>query len=445
MNQEDIFKKIGLILDELQDQYQYLAQNPKQLNELELELFMANANFLSDHVQIVRKLNSTKVVKEIPEHTSAASEDVSGHVEEKVGDTWSVDEPQAIAAPVALNTEPVTSASSNHQEEWFNQVEEIKEELTEELTPNEAVVERVAAVELREETAGDQEEIAAHSEETEEHRLKEGVESPMERESFKLDKEPSTFEFILKDVGATDQFEFEEKSVDEIFDRPLSKEEEEVIAQKQRIKEQEARAKTEIEAADELGPEPFLVAKEEDVAPPASTQLVLDDFERKEVQVEIPVPEVPVTAAYSPVESYKREEPAQKIEEIIYKAEEPIRKVEEPVQSVQKTEESARPTLNELLARQNGTNNINTENSRNAITDLKQGINMNDKMLYIKDLFNGYNLAYAEVIDLLNKMPDFKTADSFLQNNYAAKNNWASRQATVDKFYELLNQRFQAK
>ncbi|MNY48867.1 hypothetical protein D3C86_1842400 [compost metagenome] len=66
-------------------------------------------------------------------------------------------------------------------------------------------------------------------------------------------------------------------------------------------------------------------------------------------------------------------------------------------------------------------------------------------MLYIKDLFNGYNLAYAEVIDLLNKMPDFKAADSFLQNNYALKNNWASRQATVDKFYELLNQRFPAK
>ncbi|SHF80957.1 hypothetical protein SAMN04488522_103729 [Pedobacter caeni] len=442
MNQEDIFKKIGLILDELQDQYQYLAQNPKQLNELELELFMANASFLSDHVQIVRKLNSAKVVKEIPEHTSAAQE----NVEEKVTNTWSAEEPQAISVPVvvAANAEAVTTPSSNHQEEWFNQVEEIKEEITEELSENEVVAETTAAVELKEETAGHSAAAVEPQEAAEEPQVKKVAESPMERELFKLDKEPSTFEFILKDVGATDQFEFEEKSVDEIFDRPLSKEEEEVIAQKQRIKEQEARAKTEIETADELGPEPFLVEREEDVVPLASTQLVLDDFERKEVQVEIPAPEVPVAAAYSAVESYKREEPVQKVEEVVYKAEEPVHKVEEPVQPVQKTEESARPTLNEILARQNGTN-INTDNSRNAITDLKQGINMNDKMLYIKDLFNGYNLAYAEVIDLLNKMPDFKTADSFLQNNYAAKNNWASRQATVDKFYELLNQRFQAK
>ena len=80
-----------------------------------------------------------------------------------------------------------------------------------------------------------------------------------------------------------------------------------------------------------------------------------------------------------------------------------------------------------------------------SVTDLKQAISLNDKMRYIKDLFNGYNLAYAEAIDLLNKMPDFKTADAFLQNNYAVKNNWSSKQDTVDQFYELLNQRFPAK
>ena len=397
MNQEDIFKKIGLILDELQDQYEYLAQNPKQLNELELELFMANANFLSDHVQIVRKLNSTKVVKEIPEHTSAAPETV----EERVAE-----------APV-------------HPEEWSHQAEEIPNEIAEELNDNKILAEEAEPV--------------AVAEEIEQHQINERfVESPIERDLFKLDKEPSTFEFILKDIGATDQFEFEEKSVDEIFDRPLSKEEEEVIAQKQRMREQDAQVKIETETDDELGPEPFLVAKEEDIIPAASTQLVLDDFERKEVQAfkeEVIVEEAPVV--------YKGEEPV--IEAPVIDA--PVvemSKIEVSKVETPKSEEPARPTLNELLARQNGNSNVNTDNSRNSITDLKQGINLNDKMLYIKDLFNGYNLAYAEVIDLLNKMPDFKTADSFLQNNYAVKNNWASRQGTVDKFYELLNQRFPA-
>jgi hypothetical protein len=39
-------------------------------------------------------------------------------------------------------------------------------------------------------------------------------------------------------------------------------------------------------------------------------------------------------------------------------------------------------------------------------------------------------------------MNSFEAADSFLQTNYAAKNDWASKQATVDQFYELLNRRF---
>jgi len=41
MNQQDIFKKIGNILTELNEQYQFLAQNPDQLNDLEVELFLA--------------------------------------------------------------------------------------------------------------------------------------------------------------------------------------------------------------------------------------------------------------------------------------------------------------------------------------------------------------------------------------------------------------------
>ncbi|RZK14166.1 MAG: hypothetical protein EOO86_19080, partial [Pedobacter sp.] len=57
MNQQDIFKKVGHILAELNEQHQFLAQNPQQLNDLELELFLANADFLADHVRIVQKLS----------------------------------------------------------------------------------------------------------------------------------------------------------------------------------------------------------------------------------------------------------------------------------------------------------------------------------------------------------------------------------------------------
>src|ERR1700761_4296204 len=57
MKQLEVFNKIGGIIKELNDQYEYLEANPADLNELELELFVANAHFLADHAEILSKLS----------------------------------------------------------------------------------------------------------------------------------------------------------------------------------------------------------------------------------------------------------------------------------------------------------------------------------------------------------------------------------------------------
>lgn len=362
MNQEDIFRKVGQILSELQEQYDFLARNPNQLNELELELFLANANFLSDHVQIVKKINGNKPLKVIPEH----NEDQS---------------PVVLVTPISV-AEPVVEV----QPEKLNFVEQVqpaaisKEKTLEELEAEYAANE----LELTEKEAALNE--VAEIEETEEER-----------------REPLKFEFLLDDNLANDKFEFEGQSIEAIFDRPLSKEEEEIIAEKQRLRDRQQYVVSPIKI--ELDTDPVVM--------PEITQLVPDKPEEKIVQ--------PVT--HAPVE----DKPEQKL----------VKEPEAP---------QTRPTLNDLLAgKSNFSNSVNEDNNKVSITDLKQAINLNEKLLYIKDLFNGYNLAYAEAIELVNKMPDFKTADNFLQNNYAVKNNWAAKQSTVDKFYELLNQRFDPK
>lgn len=76
------------------------------------------------------------------------------------------------------------------------------------------------------------------------------------------------------------------------------------------------------------------------------------------------------------------------------------------------------------------------------IKDIKSMINLNDKLLFIKDLFNGYSLAYSEAIELLNRYESFEQADLFLQNNYAEKNSWSSKKETVDKLYAILRKRY---
>lgn len=407
MNQEDIFKKIGQILNELNEQYQYLAQNPSELSELELELFMANASFLSDHAQIARKLNNQAIQKALPEHTEDRHEKVVYEPVVKLTEVF--DEPAA--KPVTIDVSPVKPV--------------------------------------------------------------------LDEEIFKLDNETSSFEFILNERPSSDKFEFEEKSIDEIFDRPLSKEEEQIIAQKQKLREMDSLGISSLpEEEEEEGPEPFLVVtkavepepveepapiKEEEFIAAAAVKIAEEEEQETEPEE---ITEEPLLKIEEPLqtpepvrfETFVRQEEPVKQEEYIKPAPAEEEPKAEPV--VQKelftpiaervaptpapAQPIVKPTLNDILSGNSVARNLNTESGRATITDLKQAISLNDKMRYIKDLFNGYNLAYAEAIDLLNKMPDFKTADAFLQNNYAIKHNWAAKQETAEQFYELLNQRFPA-
>ena len=87
MKQEDLLKKTGAILNELQEQYQFMSADPQQISELELELFLANANFLSEHVQILKKISSFHPVKALPEHAQPSFDD-SNAGETKVFDDF---------------------------------------------------------------------------------------------------------------------------------------------------------------------------------------------------------------------------------------------------------------------------------------------------------------------------------------------------------------------
>lgn len=109
-------------------------------------------------------------------------------------------------------------------------------------------------------------------------------------------------------------------------------------------------------------------------------------------------------------------------------------------------EKPSRPlSINEIMSAQRKTAGnplFSPRGNGERVTDLKSAISLNDKLLFIKDLFNGYSLAYSEAIELLNRYDDFASADAFLQANYAQKNNWADKQATVDKLYAILRKRF---
>lgn len=386
MNQQDIFRKVGSILTELNEQYQYLAQNPGQRNDLELELFLANADFLADHVRIVQKLNSSA------DQSHGAPFTHQPLVEEK---------PTIIL--------PEAPQSYIEEDDCFDP----------------PVLEEVARAQEEEERV----DVKPEQEILDDEKIEEETaEKVLEHDFFKPNLDDHTFEFVLGNHSEDDQFDYEAKPVEEIFDRPLSKAEEEILAQKKRIHEKEAAyddhtaAEESLNEIDEVGPEPFLIHKDEQVIPePAKVEPVPTSSEPiaalKDVEMDEPVisPAVEDKPIFTP--------------EAV-----PVKPVAQSIPA-----KPAAMSLNDLLAK---TQAKSDEPVKAPIADLKQAINLNEKLLFIKDLFNGYNLAYSEAVDIANKMNSFESADAFLQNNYAGKNNWAAKQATVDQFYELLNRRF---
>lgn len=295
MNNKEIFKKVGGIISELNEQFDYLSHNPENLNELELELFAANADFLSDHISILLKLN--KGAREAVKNNSGS--DIKT---------------EEIVEVVFVNNDP--------QEE-----EEVYEHEAEEVTIPD---------------------------------WKFGIEN----------------ESVVS-------FDFEEKSAEELFDRPLTEQEMRVIDEKTKLK--------------------------------TIPDVYFDNREEMEI-LQHAVTEEPIIE---------------------------VKAIEAEAELVPVYELDSQPlTLNEILSAQSSQNTVSSQFNQRQSKDLKGLISLNDKLQFVRDLFNGYSLAYSEAIELLNRFDNFEAADNFLKQNYSVKNNWAEKQDVADKFYEVLNRRF---
>lgn len=343
MNQEDLLKKTGNILKELQDQFDFLARKPEKLSELELELFLANAHFLTDHVQILKKVATSVKVHALPEHTDVNPKEIQPKTHVNVyEDLFKPD------------VETPTFEFEIHQqskETPFEQREDASVEPFQAQQPEEQ--EKIIASEQEEIIASQDETILQQSNPISEPILENVFSNKTASDNQDFNPEQST--------------PFQQEQITPYTGQPG-----ETVAEPD---------------DDEIGPEPFLVTRvDEPVSQPVSS----------------------LTESAEPIPAVKHQ-----------------------------------PNLNELLASKSSVVNINiSESGKPVITDLKSAINLNEKLLFIKDLFDGYNLAYAEAIDLLNKMPDFNAADKFLKANYATKHQWASKPGTVEQLYELLHQRF---
>ncbi len=350
MNQQEILKKIGGIIAELKDQYSYLEVSGNGLNDLELELFMANANFLADHIGILKKINVQTIPALLQPSTPVLQLKNTYQEKPQIPDYFSGQEhlPDAedpfknISLEITGQTLEEVPAAANQQQEIIILPEAMPQNAANELLTEDASF-------------------------TTQKYVPEGNEGFLPLEAM---PQNAADELLTEDASFTTQ-----KSV------PESKE----------------------------GFLPLEV-KPEITVPVQSEKVNLPEEIQPKVIVDIP------------------ETPPQFVEPKSVKSE------PEPVL-----------TLNQQIAAKKGLDQPKETVSgsvNKTVPDLPSIINLNDKLLFVKELFNGYNLAYSEAINILNRYHTFEQAENFLNLNYTVKNNWKEKPATAERFYDLLRKRF---
>ncbi|MEO6540162.1 MAG: hypothetical protein ABIN74_04185 [Ferruginibacter sp.] len=76
------------------------------------------------------------------------------------------------------------------------------------------------------------------------------------------------------------------------------------------------------------------------------------------------------------------------------------------------------------------------------IRDLRKAIGVNDRFLYINELFRGDEAAYERSIKTINGFSIFAEAEYWIQRELKVKNGWDPRNEMVAQFYQLVKRRF---
>jgi len=124
---------------------------------------------------------------------------------------------------------------------------------------------------------------------------------------------------------------------------------------------------------------------------------------------------------------------------------EPISEPEKPAEKAQKItfdlfSEATGTTLADRL-REGQEKRIADKLTENKIVDLRTTIGINDKFLFINELFEGNMRVYDEIIQKLNTAVTLAQADLLMLDLKIAY-NWDSDSPTVKKFVELVRRKF---
>ncbi|HTL09354.1 MAG TPA: hypothetical protein VL307_13885, partial [Chitinophagaceae bacterium] len=158
-----------------------------------------------------------------------------------------------------------------------------------------------------------------------------------------------------------------------------------------------------------------------------------------------PAPRVAETAPLPEAAKPRQEEPAKPIKNEKSWFADPLREI--PTLSQQ----ASAKELNDTIG-QNGTSlndTLKTEKTELAavltdmpIRDLKKGIGINDRYVFLSELFRGDDAMYERSIKTINGFRILAEAEYWIERELKVKLGWDDGKATTQHFYQLVKRRF---
>jgi hypothetical protein len=173
-------------------------------------------------------------------------------------------------------------------------------------------------------------------------------------------------------------------------------------------------------------------------------KLIPDEGGDKKIPVEVFVPKKIVVEQETKI---AKEEPI-----MVRKAIQPEPEVQQiqPLNEVKPETTSAKPgiladklgpsnfhPINETLAHQKTGNDLSSKLQTAPLSSISSGIGLNDKFLYIRELFKSDNVLYNNTIKYLDTANSLEEALDFISRNY----DWDEKNETSQKFINLIHRR----
>jgi len=117
------------------------------------------------------------------------------------------------------------------------------------------------------------------------------------------------------------------------------------------------------------------------------------------------------------------------------------KKSSDPVKPVIKNKESV-PTLNDQLSKNEESNTIAAIHATKRIESIKSNLTINQKFMFINQLFDGNTDDFNQVIDFLDNCQSQAEAMDFINSNYLKKSNWAKDALEVKEFIEVIAKKY---